>query len=290
VNNQQSKNYTTFQEGMNKLQSQLLINPLQTDGKDSLKSKNQREVQTAGMKTELTTGTTWCKLSELMKRKKVKESTDLEIAETLMKIYVLIGLRKQHQPSQFEFKTLLEFIRETYGRMAKDELMVAFKLAVKGRLDIEDINPYDQFSPVYLEKIMRSYRTFVNKAYQEPEPINSNMIEYKISTEEKLADIEQYRNSTLRTSLLPIYLYDWMIELGLISISNDEKINLTDQAFKIREDQLMDEAMLNHDRREYRRFIEYKKNGFMNLPFSEVAALDSIYKKLVIKKFYAKDN
>jgi len=225
-----------------------------------------------------------------MKRKKVSESTDLEIAETLMKIYVLIGLRKQHQPSQFELKTLLEFIRETYGRMAKDELMVAFKLAVKGKLDIDDVNPFDQFSPVYLEKIMRNYRTFVNKAYQEPETYTPPpMIEYKISIEEKLEDIEKYRHSTLRTSLLPIYLYDWIIELGLISLSNEEQTELTERSYKIREDQLMDEAMLSNDRREYRRFMDQKKNGFQNLPFEEIAALDSIYKKLVIKKYYGKD-
>lgn len=224
-----------------------------------------------------------------MKRKKVRESTDLEIAETLMKIYVLIGLRKHHQPSNFELKTLLEFIRETYGRMAKDELMVAFKLAVKNKLDIDDINPYDQFSPVYLERIMRSYRSFVNKAYQEPQPVTQPMIEYKISNEEKLADIEHYRHSTLRTSLLPIYLYDWMIELCLITISDDLKNELTEKAYKIRESQLMDEAMISNDRREYRRFMQLKENGFNNMPFEEVAAIDSIYKKLIIKKYYGKD-
>jgi hypothetical protein len=234
------------------------------------------------------TGTTWSKISELKKKRKLGELSDLELNEMLMKIYILIGLRKQHQPSNFELKVLLEYLRENYSKYAGVEIQVAFKLAVKGKLDIDSVNPYDQFSIPYFEKIMQGYRKFVNQAFEdEPDPIPVQL-PYTISKEEKLQEIESYRNSTLRTSLLPPYLYDWIMEFNLVELSDDEKSKMYGKATKIRQSELYDEAMERGDFREYKRFMKLKADHFKDIQPTDTASIEFIYRRLIVKKYYGK--
>lgn len=238
--------------------------------------------QQIATKQESTTGITWSTLSELMRRKPLEKSSDIEIQEALMRIYVWIGLRKQHHPTDFEARILMEFLRDTYPKMAKDELLAAFKLGIQGRLDVTDLNPFDQFSIPYLQKIIFSYRRFISNLWRETPEEQPKAIEYKMTKEEKLADIEAYRKADLPASKYPVYLYEWADELGLIKFSDAEKVKLYAEAIKIREDQIRG----NGDRVEWKRFKEMKDNHFQNINTSETAAINLIYKRIAIKKYY----
>lgn len=267
---------------MNRQLAKLSNNLSATDGRDSLSLNQANQSRQIVTKTESTTGITWSTLSELMRRKPLEKSTDIEIQEALMRIYVWIGLRKQHHPTEFEARILMEFLRDTYPKMAKDELLAAFKLGIQGKLDVTDLNPYDQFSIPYLQKIIFSYRRFVSNLWRETPEELPKQIEYKMTNEEKLAEIEEYRHKNIRLPLMPSYLYDFMIQLDLINLTDAEKTEMYSQAIKIREGQLRDDG----DRVEYKRFKAMKEEGFKNITFEETSAIEGIFKRLAIKKYY----
>jgi hypothetical protein len=221
-----------------------------------------------------------------MKRKPLEKSSDIEIQEALMRIYVWIGLRKQHHPTDFEARVLMEFLRDTYPKMAKDELLAAFKLGIQGRLDVTDLNPFDQFSIPYLQKIIFSYRRYVSTLWREKPEEQPKAIEYQMSKEEKLAEIENYRNKNIRLPLMPSYLYDWIMQLDLMRLTDEEKVAMYAEAIKVREDQIKGEG----DRTEWKRFKAMKENHFENISFEESVAIDGIYKRLAIKKYYESTN
>jgi hypothetical protein len=221
-----------------------------------------------------------------MKRKPLEKSSDIEIQEALMRIYVWIGLRKQHHPTEFEARVLMEFLRDTYPKMAKDELLAAFKLGIQGRLDVTDLNPFDQFSIPYLQKIIFSYRRYVSTLWREKPEEQPKAIEYQMSKEEKLAEIENYRNKNIRLPLMPSYLYDWIMQLDLMRLTDEEKVAMYAEAIKVREDQIKGEG----DRTEWKRFKAMKENHFENISFEESVAIDGIYKRLAIKKYYESTN
>lgn len=199
-----------------------------------------------------------------------------------MRIYVWIGLRKQHHPTDFEARVLMEFLRDTYPKMAKDELLAAFKLGIQGRLDVTDLNPFDQFSIPYLQKIIFSYRRFVSNLWQQKPDDQPTSIENKMTNEEKRQEVEKYRDSNIPASNYPFYLYEWADQLGLINFSEGEKIQLYSEAIKIREDQIRADG----DRIEWKRFKAMKENHFKDISTSETAAINLIFKRLAIKKYY----
>jgi hypothetical protein len=217
-----------------------------------------------------------------MKRKPLAKSSDIEIQEALMRIYVWIGLRKQHHPTDFEARILMEFLRDTYPKMAKDELLAAFKLGIQGRLDVTDLNPFDQFSIPYVQKIIFSYRRFVANLWRETPEEPPKQIEYKMTKEEKLADIEEYRTMNLPASRIPPYIYEWAEELGLINFTDSEKVAMYSECIKIREDQIRADG----DRVEWKRFKHMKENHFQNINPAETSAINLIFKRLAIKKYY----
>jgi hypothetical protein len=221
-----------------------------------------------------------------MKRKPLEKSSDIEIQEALMRIYVWIGLRKQHHPTDFEARILMEFLRDTYPKMAKDELLAAFKLGIQGRLDVTDLNPFDQFSIPYLQKIIFSYRRFVSTLWREKPDEQPKAIEYQMTKDEKMAEIENYRNKNIRLPLMPSYLYDWIMQLDLMRLTDEEKVAMYAEAIKVREDQIKGEG----DRTEWKRFKAMKENHFENISFEESVAIDGIYKRLAIKKYYESTN
>jgi hypothetical protein len=238
--------------------------------------------QQIATKQESTIGITWSTLSELMRRKPLEKSSDIEIQEALMRIYVWIGLRKQHHPTDFEARILMEFLRDTYPKMAKDELLAAFKLGIQGRLDVTDLNPFDQFSIPYLQKIIFSYRRFVSTLWRETPEELPKQIEHKMTDAEKLAEIENYRGKNIRLPLIPSYLYDFMVQLDLLKLTDEEKVAMYAEAIKIREAQIKGDG----DRNEWKRFKAMKEDHFKTISFEESVAIDGIFKRLAIKKYY----
>lgn len=221
--------------------------------------------------------------------KLLSDCSDGEIAQRLSMIYFLIGLRPKHFPTKEEDKVLFTYIRNKYGNRTIDELYLAFDLAINEQLDIDDYKVYDQFSIEYLVRIMNSYRRYVSKTFiveskSEPLMLENNIV---ISEDEKRKDIEEFlSNRTIDYKLIPLYLYDWMEQLGYIRLSKEDREYYKDKAIHMKLNQLMAEHDKDlSDTTKHKDYLEFKKRAdenFKDITPYEKSSLNNMFKKAVL--------
>jgi hypothetical protein len=187
-------------------------------------------------------------------------------------------------PSEIESKLIFQKIREYYPRKKLDEIVLAFDLAIQKKIDAEVI-VYDQFTLPYLTEIMDKYRVYVNELAKDIPFEIPKQIEYKMTDAEKLKDIEDFGKTPTAFNMIPGYIYDWIIELGLMIISEDEKLEFYRRAIQMRESELRKNAEFG-DVKEYGAFMKSKKNGFADISKQEIINIDFNFKRIVVREYY----
>lgn len=177
---------------------------------------------------------------------------------------------------------LFQYIRENYGHRNIDELYLAFDLAVKRRFEVKDINPYDQFSIPYLVDIMDNYRIFLKDLHNSNiKNILEDELPKFISDEEKKEDIEYWKGKQIDFYLIPLYLYDYLVNLKLIK--EDAFMDYLEGAVKIR----LHDLMKNPDKANRNEAKELKAMydaGYVEGKMKGI--IFNIAKKIAIKKYY----
>lgn len=208
-----------------------------------------------------------------------------EINQQLAKIYLIIGLRPQHFPTEYETQFLISYIKEHHGRRGIGELYFAFQLAVQNKLDIDSVNPYDQFSVIYFERIMIAYRSYLNKKYIEETTIREEpkMIDYKMTDAEKWDEINEWKYKTeINIRLIPIYLYEWLEEFGEIMLDKEEKISIYEKACTMLLNIMHDDAQNNNKWVEYNRYLNQYNAGFKNIKGEYVPTIRNLAKRIAV--------
>ena len=95
---------------------------------------------------------------EASKDTQIRNLTDQESTKmSLRYIFTLVGLKVENLPSELQKMVLMEFIESEFGWMTPEEMKLAFRMAVAGKLDVE-VNHFQNFSPVYFATIANAYR------------------------------------------------------------------------------------------------------------------------------------
>jgi hypothetical protein len=83
----------------------------------------------------------------------------------LRQVFFLIGLRAEQIPADEEKGFLIQYIVENYGGHTADEIKLAFKMAIQGKLKIDnkDVKCYGIFSPMYFTTVMDAYREWARE-------------------------------------------------------------------------------------------------------------------------------
>jgi len=223
---------------------------------------------------------------QILRSKKIIDCTPKEIIEKLSLIYMLVGLRPQHFPTQQEDVLLITFIKKHFARQGIDELYYAFELAITGELDIDDVKVYDQFTLEYLMRIMNSYKRHMIEKCKEIQtkikPVEPEVP--KLTDDDKRQEIDEWRIRIKKDGrLLPFYLYDWMKQLKIIDMEESEILKYYGKAIRIREHELRRNAeTFGGDRKELKEFMHMKSNHFANITRDEERHIDSIFKRLVV--------
>lgn len=113
---------------------------------------------------------------------------------------MLLGLRGDKLPTKPEVEYMVNMLQEDYGNLPIGELDLAFELMVKGKLD-ENPETYQNFSVLYLTRMLSAYARYVVSNYQEKpkelpqlenktEPIDLDFI-YKVYKESKDKDFRR---------------------------------------------------------------------------------------------------
>lgn len=224
-------------------------------------------------------------IQKAIQSKTIFDAEPYEIGQRLAQIYIIVGLRTQHLPSKEIDLFIIQFIKKNYPTRRLDELVVAFEMAVKGDLDIDDVKVYDQFTIEYLCRIMNAYSSWIVRynnskveKYIEPEV-------KKMSDQEKMEEIHEWINKEqINYNFLPLYLYDWMNEFKIMEYTEQEKIELYNRAIIIRSKELENKAMNGDrgDRLYFSRFCDMKKTHFATITKEEEIAINNIFKKISV--------
>ncbi len=220
--------------------------------------------------------------------KKIGEASDAEIQETLLKTFVLVGLRMQHYPDKLHNQFLINYIRKEYAHKTLDELQLAFELAIKQQLDIEDYKVYDNFSIEYLVRIMNAYRLWLIAENKKLVKMDDIEVDIVLTERDKMNDVESYLNRYdlhLRNlHFIPLYIYDYMIELKLIYQTDKQKSIMYKMSLQLFEEQLSIKAstLEKSDIYNYNQFMKQKECGFIDISDVNVMQVENIYKRLSV--------
>lgn len=96
---------------------------------------------------------------------KIIHSDIEELIGAMRYAIVMIGLRADNIPVGEEKALLLEYIIENYGGHTPDEIKLAFKMAIQGKLNLKpnEVKCYENFSPLYFTTIMDAYREWAKE-------------------------------------------------------------------------------------------------------------------------------
>jgi hypothetical protein len=135
--------------------------------------------------------------TEAITSNKVANSTDAEIRTELKKVLMLVGIKAEiiKQMQESEKNILVAFLRENFGYFRLNEILLAFKFALAGKLALktDELSHFNNFNSIYLSKVLQAYKTASNRLYED----NRNLIEkleikelppVQITDEQKLQD------------------------------------------------------------------------------------------------------
>ena len=119
----------------------------------------------------------------------IKKTPINELKKVLKLVMVKLGLRAINWPAEEEKIVLCQHILTNFGGNGSEEILLAFDLAIAGKLDLKDdeIKCYENFSCAYFSMIMNAYRRWAIQEYKYLE--KSKTPEQKVFTQEELDNL-----------------------------------------------------------------------------------------------------
>jgi len=111
-------------------------------------------------------------IAESFEGEKLRDIETIKLKQALAYIFQLIGLSKY--PDNEEFMIIDEYIRTSYPFFTINELKIAFKLAVQGKLEC-NCDHYERFSPKYISQILNAYKSKANDVRKQIKPPKPEM-------------------------------------------------------------------------------------------------------------------
>lgn len=149
------------------------------------------------------------------------------IKGALRYVMVLVGLRAANFPNDEEKRVLIEYIQKYYGGHTAAEIRLAFEMAVAGKLEVEQVSCYENFTPLYFSSIMNAYRDW---AKAESKQVKEE-VQQRIYTEEELDDLHRQHveefyqrclNGIRPPDELPEYYLKILIKDGYMAEGSDD--------------------------------------------------------------------
>lgn len=148
---------------------------------------------------------------------KIADAAAIAIDQLFKRCTSKIGLRKENFPTKEEGLLLVQHLMTNYGTHTIPEIDLAFELAITDQLDLEqkEIICYENFSCLYLSKIINAYRVWAAKTYRQnvkQVPIESKVfrsIDWRQQTQE-LLDI--FYTGLYKPRLTAQEIYDTLVE------------------------------------------------------------------------------
>jgi hypothetical protein len=169
---------------------------------------------------------------------RMKEVHIPEIIQVLNKGMLLLGIKGEKLPSEFEYQVLTTELRTQYAGLALKELDLAFTLAARDVLDF-NAETYQAMTVFYLNKMLSSYlrwaaqKQFVDRILDEPKQPEFDKVEEDEIIRTSFESFKKFKKWDAIFNSLGTFRI--LIERDLIDMtekSRDEIVTITEQAIK----------------------------------------------------------
>lgn len=169
---------------------------------------------------------------------RMKEVHIPEIIQVLNKGMLLLGIKGEKLPSEFEYQVLTTELRTQYAGLALKELDLAFTLAARDVLDF-NAETYQAMTVFYLNKMLSSYlrwaaqKQFVDRILDEPKQPEFDKVEEDEIIRTSFESFKKFKKWNAIFNSLGTFRI--LIERDLIDMkqeSREEIVKLTEQAIR----------------------------------------------------------
>jgi len=164
---------------------------------------------------------------------RICQLTELEpLKQALRYVMLLVGIRAKNLPGEAEKQILLTHIAKNYGGHTAAEIRLAFEMAIAGKLEVEDVSCYENFSPLYFSTIMNAYREWAKQEKYYADRVNDKpQLAAPKPTQAQLEDMyrtdvenlyQKFLNGVTPLKELPAYFINILVKDGYIAEGSDD--------------------------------------------------------------------
>jgi hypothetical protein len=161
---------------------------------------------------------------------KLKDCHYNKVLEVIAKGLMILGIKGDKTPSKPEITYIIDMLQKDYGNLPIGELDLAFELMAKNKLD-ENAETYQNFSVLYLSRMMSSYARYVRANYQEPKQEFIQIEQPKLDNKEMFDfALDIYRKSKDKrfdSIFMALDVFNYVLKNNLMEFNYSEIYNLT---------------------------------------------------------------
>jgi hypothetical protein len=167
---------------------------------------------------------------EAKKTTKLKDCHSNKVMDILAKGLMILGIKGEKIPTIPELDYMTNMLQTDYGNLPIGELDLAFELMAKNKLD-ENPETYQNFSVLYLSRMMGAYARYVRANYVEPKQEFIQIEQPKLDNKEMFDfALECYRKSKDKrfdSIFMALDVFNYVLKNNLIEFNYSEIYNLT---------------------------------------------------------------
>ena len=161
---------------------------------------------------------------------RLKDCHSNKILDSLAKGLMILGIKGDKIPSTPEFNYMINMLQQDYANLPIGELDLAFELMAKNKLD-ENPETYQNFSVLYLSRMMGSYARYVRANYVEPKQEFKQIEQPKLDNKEMFdfaLDIyKKSKDKRFDTIFMALDIFKYIRKNNLTEFNYPEIYNLT---------------------------------------------------------------
>jgi hypothetical protein len=161
---------------------------------------------------------------------RLKDCHSNKIVDTIAKGLMILGLRGEMIPTPPEFNYMVDMLQKDFANLPIGELDLAFELMAKNKLD-ENPETYQNFSVLYLSRMMGAYARFVRVNWVEPKQEFKQLEQPKADTQEMFdfaLDIyKKSKDKRFDSIFMALDVFKYIRKNNLTEFNYSEIYNLT---------------------------------------------------------------
>lgn len=161
---------------------------------------------------------------------RLKDCHSNKVIDTLAKGLIILGIKGDKAPTEPELAYMINMLQTDYANLPIGELDLAFELMAKNKLD-ENPETYQNFSVLYLSRMMGAYARYVRSHYVEPKQefiqIEQPKIDNKEMFEFALECYKKSKDKRFDSIFMALDVFKYILKNNLTKFNYSEIYNLT---------------------------------------------------------------